>query len=111
MRDRKAGLAALLGRDGPAQRLQALAQGRSVVDRRIQSVTRKCRYEPLLSNQSNKVGRAEGGKASPPRSRTCKILPTSHYPWVFKLRSRGNPARNRTPQATPEDFTTMRVWA
>jgi hypothetical protein len=26
---------------------------------------------------------------------------------VFKLRSRGNPARNRTPQATREDFTTM----
>jgi hypothetical protein len=64
----------------PAQRLELAAQGVAVVRPGIQSVTRRCRYEPLLSNQSNKVGRAEGGKAFRSRSRTCTILPTSPIP-------------------------------
>jgi hypothetical protein len=68
------------GRNGPAQLLQALAQGRAVVNLRIQGATRRCRYEPLPSNLSNKVGQAEGGKAFRSRSRTCTILPTSPIP-------------------------------
>jgi len=41
-----------------------------------QDIARLCRCEPLLSNQSNKVGRAAAGKAFRSR-RTCTILPAS----------------------------------
>src|SRR5579862_7921635 len=64
-----------------------------------ESATRLCRYEPLLSNQSNRWDVLQQVRLSAQR-RTCTVLPQALSPEGVSIRVRGNPVRCRTPQVT-----------
>ena len=59
--------------------------------RNSEGVTRMCRCEPLLSNQSNKWDELRQVRLSA-RSGPAQCCLQAISPWVFKLGSRGNPA-------------------
>ena len=95
------------GGHGAAPRPEARPQGICGRRSRLESgsATRRCRCEPLLSNQSNKWDElrqvrlsAQGGPAQ------CCRKP--RVPWVFQLGSEVTRPTCRTPQATPATLYT-----